>query len=130
MKKTFKKNDEEFQIFNEFWHITQEYYEPESSDEYWVSFINTLDDFSNKHPDSLLCHWMVLMLMDLMEDKYKTDKSAAYAKLIKKVNCAYKSFLKTADTKDKELLKDILEANKNSTEKELILAAIRAAAIN
>lgn len=130
MRKVFTKDDEEFQIFNEFWHITQEFYEPEASDEYWEKFLKALDDFESRHKDNPLCSKMILMLMSFVEDKYKTDKSAAYARLIKQVGYDYKNFVKKADKKDIKLLDEILKDNKDTTEGQLILSAVRIAAMN
>lgn len=132
MKKVFKKSDEEFQIFNEFWNITQEYYEPESSDKYWQDFLDVTVKFENNHKDNLLCRQMIVMLMDYLEKKYKKDNpsrytnKAAYIKLLTKVRFAYKDFLDGADEKDREILKKVLDDNKNTEEGKILAAIISA----
>ena len=132
MKKTFTKKDEEFQIFNEFWNITQEFYEPESSDKYWQDFLDATVKFENNHKDNLLCNQMIVMLMDYLEKKYRKNNpsryanKAAYIKLLAKTRYAYKEFLEGADQEDRELLKKILDDNKDTEEGKLLAAVIAA----
>ena len=129
MQKLFKKEDEEFQIFNEFWRITQEFYEPESSDEYWQKFLDATVQFEKNHKNNPLCEQMILLLMEYLEKKYRKDNpskynSAAYLRLLTRVRYAYKDFLEKADDKDKKLLDEVLKDNKGLTEERLLEAII------
>lgn len=125
MRKKFEKNDEEFRIFTEFWQLTQEFYEPEESDEYWEKLIDALNWFEGKHKGNKLCKHMIILLFSYLHDKYKKEDMAEYLILLKKVRFAYKEFLDKADAKDKQFLDETLAANNGTTEAELLKTIIR-----
>lgn len=120
MRKTITKTDEEYCILQEFWRILQEFYDPESTDEYWDRFIKATKKFERAHPDNLLCEQLILMTMAYIEKKYKKDNTSSYAKLLTTVRYAYKDFIKNADKKDKEILNEVLSANEGVTEQQII----------
>lgn len=129
MTKKFKKDDEEFAIFNEFWHIMQEYWEPEFTDEYWDHFIDALNDFEARHKGNKLCELMIILALEFMQDKYNQGSVSVYMALIKRVRYAYEKFLKQADEKDKEILGGLLKEERYASEKDLLMAIVRTLAL-
>lgn len=49
MRKDFKKGTDEQKMFNEFWQLCQDFWEPEATDEFWVAFSDRLNDFGMKY---------------------------------------------------------------------------------
>lgn len=49
MRKEFTKGSQEQKMFNDFWNLCQEYWEPENTDEYWVAFSENLNEFGMKY---------------------------------------------------------------------------------
>lgn len=129
MKKKFTKKDEEFQIFSEFYTLTQEFFIPEFSDGYWEELIKALNSFENRHKGNKLCEQMIILMLNYINDKYKENNASTYLILLKKVRFAYKEFLDKADTEDLEILNELLIANKGTTESELLMTIIRQLAL-
>ena len=46
----FEKGSKEWQMFQEFYHICEEYWIPEESDEYWTSLTDKSIEFCKKYP--------------------------------------------------------------------------------
>lgn len=123
MKKMIKKTDEEYAILQEFWKMLQDFFEPESTDEYWDKFLNCTTKFERSHPGNLLCEQLILMTMTYLEKKYKKDKTSSYAKLLTTVRWAYKDFIEHADAEDKKILDEVLNSNEGVTEQKLVMRA-------
>lgn len=123
MKKNIKKTDEEFTILQEFWKILQDFYEPESTDEYWNNFLDATTKFERNHHENLLCEQLILMTMNYLEKKYKKDKTSSYAKLLSTVRWAYRDFMNSADEEDKKILDEVLSSNEGMTEQQIIMRA-------
>lgn len=49
MRKKLGKGTEEFEMFQEYWAIVQNYYIVEDTENYWEMLIKTLDIFINKY---------------------------------------------------------------------------------
>lgn len=47
--KKIVSGSEEFQMFQDFWKICQEFWIPEDSDEYWENLKNRTDEFYKKY---------------------------------------------------------------------------------
>lgn len=45
----FQKGSEEWQMFNDFWKLCQEYWEPEENQEYWDKLILEASKFVEKY---------------------------------------------------------------------------------
>ena len=49
MRKKLEKQDKEWQMFNEYYKIYQDFYVPEDNDEYWETLIDVSCEFANKY---------------------------------------------------------------------------------
>lgn len=121
MKRIIKKADEEFAIFQEFWKILQDFYDPEDTDEYWNKLLDTTIKFERDHPNNLLCEQLILLILNYLEKKFKKDKTSSYAKLLTVVRWAYKDFIDVADAEDKKILDEVLSRNEGATEQQIIM---------
>lgn len=120
MKKIIKKSDEEFAIFQEFWSMLQNFFEPESTDEYWDDVITKANEFVRVHENNLLCEQLMIMMLTYLENKMKDDKTSSYVKLYKKTRWAYEDFVKNCDEKDRQMLDETLCSDELTTEQSLI----------
>ena len=65
------KDSIEFQMFNDFWKLFQEFYYPDRSDEYWDAFIKAMDDFLVKYKKHSLARYLTRLLANYFEEKMK-----------------------------------------------------------
>lgn len=65
------KDSIEFQMFNDFWKLFQEFYYPDRSDEYWDAFIKAMEDFLVKYKKSTLARYLTRLLANYFEEKMK-----------------------------------------------------------
>lgn len=49
MRKKLEKQDKEWQMFNEYYKIYQDFYVPEDNDEYWDTLVDVSCEFANKY---------------------------------------------------------------------------------
>ena len=49
MRKEFTKGSKEQKMFNDFWNLCQDFWEPEQTDEYWKTFIKRSEQFGNMY---------------------------------------------------------------------------------
>ena len=68
------KDSVEFQMFNDFWKIFQEYYYPDRSDEYWDAFVKELDNFLVKYKNHSLARELTRLLDNYFEQKMKLNE--------------------------------------------------------
>lgn len=77
----FNKGSEEWMMFTDFWQLCQKYWKVESSDEYWDSLIDCMNDFCEKYKEIPLARKIAFALIETMEEKYKER-----GKIIEKYN--------------------------------------------
>jgi len=68
------KDSVEFQMFNDFWKMFQEFYYPDDSDEYWNGIIKAENDFLVKYKNHPLSRKITKLLESYFEDKMKLNK--------------------------------------------------------
>ena len=66
--KKFTKETKEFQMFQEFWSIFQNFGQVENTEEYWNDFVNNARKFAEKYGD----YGKQLMLVTLEEFERKS----------------------------------------------------------
>lgn len=49
MRKKLEKQDKDWQMFNDYYKIYQDFYVPEDNDEYWDTLIHVSCEFANKY---------------------------------------------------------------------------------
>lgn len=49
MRKKLEKQDKEWQMFNDYYKIYQDFYVPEDNDEYWETLVDVSCEFVNKY---------------------------------------------------------------------------------
>ena len=49
MRKKLEKQNTEWQMFNDYYKIYQDFYEPEESDKYWEALMTASCEFANKY---------------------------------------------------------------------------------
>ena len=49
MRKKLEKQNTEWQMFNDYYKIYQDFYEPEESDKYWEALMSASCEFANKY---------------------------------------------------------------------------------
>lgn len=49
MRKKLEKQDKEWQMFNDYYKIYQDFYVPEDNDEYWETLVDVSCEFANKY---------------------------------------------------------------------------------
>ena len=49
LKRSLKKDTKDFQMFQEYWKIYQDFYIVENTDVYWNELITALEEFSKKY---------------------------------------------------------------------------------
>lgn len=70
--KKFNKDTQEFQMFQEFWSIFQNFGQVENTEEYWNDFVNNARRFAEKYGD----YGKQLMLVTLEEFERKNNMMA------------------------------------------------------
>lgn len=68
------KDSVEFQMFNDFWKMFQEFYEPDDSDEYWDGFIKAANDFLVKYKSHTLARMLTRLLDNYFTEKLKLKR--------------------------------------------------------
>ena len=49
MKREFKKEDPEWNMYKDFYQLTEKFWIPEQNDKYWSDLIDATDDFAKKY---------------------------------------------------------------------------------
>ena len=72
MKSEFGKDSTERQMFVDFWNLSQRYWIPEDSDEYWSNLLYDVEEFANKYKDTCrLGMYIATDLICFLEEKNK-----------------------------------------------------------
>ena len=70
----FSKDSVEFKMFNDFWKILQDFYNPDSTDEFWEDFIKAQGEFVEKY-NNLLGRMLSNLLVTYLEKKQKGEEN-------------------------------------------------------
>lgn len=65
--KKIVKGSEEWQMFQDFWKLAQEIWEPEDTDEYWQEVIGKTDEFIEEMADTVIMIWQIKYLLGVGE---------------------------------------------------------------
>jgi len=49
LRKNFKKDSQEWELFCDFWELCKQYWIPEAQNEYWDAFVRAVKDFAHKY---------------------------------------------------------------------------------
>ena len=72
MFKKFEKGTIEYQIFLDYWNLCQKYWIPESKESWWDDYvIKETDEFVRKHNNHPFAAYLVVALMNYLEEKTK-----------------------------------------------------------
>ena len=72
LKKKLDKATKEFEMFQEYWKIIQDFYIPEETDEYWEEINRTLNEFSRRH--GKFAYDLAIAFLDEQDRKIKGRK--------------------------------------------------------
>lgn len=73
----FEKGSPEWNLFQEFWVLTQKFYAPEEGDEYWAALIEAVDVFYEKHKSVSLSKKLLFALVDDLEERMRFERKKA-----------------------------------------------------
>lgn len=71
--KRFEEGSPEWNMFRDFWRMTQKFYIPEEADEYWAELVKETDVFFEKHKDIPLAKEIVLALANTLDKSTKKN---------------------------------------------------------
>lgn len=75
MYKKFDKSAKEWQLFQDFWRLCQQYWEPEDKDSpYWGEVVAAVDDFTKKYDGDIFARKIVLTFLETLELKAQNRK--------------------------------------------------------
>lgn len=72
LKKKLDKTTKEFEMFQEYWKIIQDFYIPEETYEYWEEINRTLNEFSRRH--GKFAYGLAIAFLDEQDRKIKGRK--------------------------------------------------------
>ena len=67
----FQKGSEEWMMFGDLYKLMQDYWEPEETDEYWLSLSASVRDFHDKYQTEI-ARELALAVMNGIEREWKT----------------------------------------------------------
>lgn len=75
MKRKFQKGDENWMAFVDLYQFVQDFWEPETNDDYWVDLITGASSLANKYNGNEFIKQMLMAYMDSREKEYKKGHS-------------------------------------------------------
>lgn len=66
-KVKFDKGNREWQMFQDYWQLIQNFYEVEDTDVYWEAYIGEADKFVKKYDNEMFPRDLVLALTNKLE---------------------------------------------------------------
>ena len=74
MQKHFEKGTENYELFNDFWKLRQQYYEADNGDDWFVELMNAGEKIIEKYKDtelSKLARNLIFAHFEDVEDRWK-----------------------------------------------------------